>query len=79
MHIAKLQEKQAKFKHGLGGLQEGLRHGPPLMDHNYNGNGLINKVWINRKPTYMFMENYASQCPLGEKYFKVTRSHHYCL
>ena len=44
MHIAKLQEKKAKFKHGLGGLQEDLRHGPPLMDHNYNWNGLINKV-----------------------------------
>ena len=36
MHIAKLQEKKNKFKHGLGGLQEGLRYDPPLMDHSYN-------------------------------------------
>ena len=36
MHIAKLQEKKNKFKHDLGGLQEGLGYGPPLMDHSYN-------------------------------------------
>ena len=39
MHIAKLQEKKDKFKHGLGGLKEGLRYGHPFMDHNYNGKG----------------------------------------
>ena len=39
MHIAKLQEKKNKFNHGLGGLQEDLQYGPPLMDHNYVGNG----------------------------------------
>ena len=39
IHIAKLQEKKDKFKHGLGRLQEGLQYGPPLMDHNYNGSG----------------------------------------
>ena len=27
MYIAKLQEKKDKLKHGLGGLQEGLRYG----------------------------------------------------
>ena len=41
MHTAKLQEKKDKFKHDLGGLQEGLRYGPPLMDQWewYDGNG----------------------------------------
>ena len=32
--------KRQIFKHRLGGLQ-GLRYGPPLMDHNYNGNGRL--------------------------------------
>ena len=26
----------------LTGLQEGLRYGPPLMDHSYNGSGRVN-------------------------------------
>ena len=39
MHIAKLQKKKGKFKHGLGGLQKGRRYCPPLMDYNDNGNG----------------------------------------
>ena len=33
------RKKKDKLKHGLGGLQEGLQYGPPLMDHSYNGNG----------------------------------------
>ena len=39
MHIAKLQGKKNKFKHGLRGQQEGLRYGPSFMDHSYNENG----------------------------------------
>ena len=40
---------------------------------------LLSKIWIDGKPTYMLVENNSDQCPLGEEYFKVTRSHHYCL
>ena len=60
MHIAKLQEKKNKFNHGLGGLQEDLQYGPPLMDHNYVGNGRFS--W-----QYQSMENYSDQCTLGEE------------
>ena len=37
IHIAKLQEQENKFNHGLGGLQEGLRYGSPLMDRSHDG------------------------------------------
>ena len=35
-------------------------------------------IWMDYKKTYG-MEKYTNQFPLGEEYFKVTRSNHYCL
>ena len=55
MDIAQLQEKKDKFKYCLGGLQEGLRYGLPLMDHSNDIIGLI-KQSMNKWKTNLYAD-----------------------